>query len=523
MPEDAQTWAPIAISALVLGGLLALRVRPATPFSRLAWVLLPLALISTLIVAWAAFRLVPFWTWSAARLAASARLAYGFPLYTAPGDAMVNGWVYGPVSAIAYWPAIWAGEPLAALRAATWLNALYFLLPPFLVGAPLWSMPGRRLSAAYAAIFGVAALLVPYSTWYGAAALSADTVAICLGSCSCLALSRGRHFALAAALAVLAVWSKQIEAPLLLAQIGFLTWKRGGRVAAHYTGWLAGMGLLVSAAFGLWFGFAALWHCTVTIPSRHPLETARLGGLLLALAGSTWWVWPLALAARPWRRTQDPADGSAPNGAAFLLLLVSLALLPGGLAAAAKAGGDQNSLHTIAYAVLGAITLAAGWLGSSDVRHASRARLALLAGLALALFAGGQRIVVHDHLAVADPGAQHREAFAFARARPGQTSYPCNPLISLMAERRDYPFVYGLDDWRLAGAAPSPEALRRLLPPTLTFIVYHEKDPSHEMIRVFPNFNRRRVTGPWDMFTRAPAPPPPGDAAKATNPSPIRP
>ncbi len=492
----------------------------------LAWLL---GLAGTIFVAWAAFRLVPFWTWSAARLAAAARVAYGLPLYTDPGDALVTGWVYGPVSALAYLPAIAAGEPLAALRVAAWLNTVWFLAPPlFVVAAVRASLPGHR-DALLLATFGVATLLVPFGPWYGAAALGADTVAIALGVGSCVALHHGGRLALAALLCVLAAWTKQIAAPLALAQLAYLAGTYGRRSALRYAGWLALAAAAATALFGLWFGFGALWHCLIVIPGRHPIETARLPALLRAFAGSTWWVWPLAALVWWGRRAGRAGGGSgngpsgnggqpAPAGAgglARLLLLASLVLLPGGLAAAAKAGGDQNSLHAISFALLGGTALGGAALAVLPAPRAALVRVALLAGLAAAVGAGVHRIVTHDHLAIREPGSQHRAAYAFARARPGQVVFPCNPLVTLMAERRDVPFDYGLHDWRLAGAAPEADALRRRLPPALTLVIYHEKDPSRELLRYLPEFRHRRESGPWDLYFRTVAP-----AADAAPPAP---
>lgn len=488
--------------AILLGLLLAMRARTEPRLVRLAWASLPLAVVATLLMAWATFRLVPHWTWSAARLAASARIAFGFPLYPSPGDAMVTGWVYGPVSALAYLPAVWAGEPLAALRVATWLNAFYFLLPPLLLTAALWRSPASRLPAALAVLFGIAALIAPYGLWYAAAALSADTVAFCLGALSCVALSREKLRPFAALLCVLAIWTKQVEAPLALAQIGFLAWRHGPQAAGRFGLWLVAATAATAAIFVGWFGFAGLWHGLVTIPSRHPIEHARIGSLILAFGRATGWVWLLALFLRPWRPVTTATLPGSYRDTALVFLLASAATLPGGLAAAAKAGGGENSLHAIAYAVYAGIALGVGLLNSSAPRIAARALGALLAGLALLLGLNLARIFSHDHLALANPGVQHREAYAFARSRPGQTYYPCNPLIALMAERRDYPFDYGLYDWRLAGAAPNSARLRALLPDTLTFIIYHEKDPSHELLRVFPEFSRRQEAGPWDLHLR---------------------
>lgn len=504
------------------------------PWPRLATLAWLAGLAGTIFVAWAAFRLVPFWSWSAARLAAAARLAYGIPLYTEPGDAVVTGWVYGPVSALANLPAIAAGEPLAALRVAAWLNAAYFLAPPVLVAAALWRPPGTRQDGLLLATFGVAALLVPFGTWYGAAALGADTVAVALGVVSCWLVSRGERLPAAALLCVLAAWSKQIAAPLACAQLAYLAWRHGPRAAGRFLAWLALAAAATTAVAGLWFGLAALWHSLVVIPGRHPIETARLPALLGAFAGSTWWVWPLAAIA-VWRgragfagaATESQAE-PAPTGSrapaaaaaqltalAGLLLLASLVLLPGGLAAAAKAGGDQNSLHSITYALLGGTALGGAALAALPPARAAFVRVAMLAGLAAAVAAGVQRVFTHDHLAIRDPGSQHRAAYEFVRARPGTAWFPCNPLVTLMAERRDLPFDYGLRDWRLAGAAPAAAALRRHLPPGLTFVIYHEKDPSRELLRYLPEFRHRRESGPWDLYLREA---PPGRDAPAPVP-----
>lgn len=504
LPAELAPLAPAAALALLLGLLLAARARGAPPLRRAAWALLPPAAFAVALVAWAAFRLVPSWTWSAARLAASARLAYGFPLYPEPGDAMVTGWVYGPVSALAFLPALWVGEPLAALRAGTWLNACYFLLPPALLTAGLWRSRATRLPAAVLALFGVAALLAPFATWYAAASIGADSVATCLGALSCLALLHPRLRPLAALLCLLAAWTKQIEAPLALAQLGFLLWRRTPREAATYALWLALATLATAAVWIGWFGFAGLWHSLVTIPGRHALETPRLGALARECLQATWWVWPLLWFARRKSAAGEPALAPAARDPAVLFLLASAATLPGGFLAAAKIGGGDNSLHAIAYAIFAGLALLAGLLGSPSPRTAQSTLGALFAGLVVLLGVGLGRIIEHRHLTLSHPGAQHREAFAFARARPGQTYYPCNPLISLMAERRDYPFDYGHYDWRLAGTAPDPARLRALLPATLLFIIYHEKDPSRDLLRVFPDFNRLHQAGPWDMYLRAP-------------------
>ena len=491
------------LAALALGYLFSRRHSGATPFARWTFCLLPLVAAGTAVAAWAAFRLVPHWAWSAARLAASVRLVQGFPLYSGPDDALVTGWIYGPVGALAYLPAAWASEPLPALRLAAWLNALYFLVPALVVLAPHFRATGSRATGAALTAFAIGVLLAPYTGWYGAAALNSDLVATTLGTLSCVALVRGRRPALAAALAAAAAWTKQIEVVVAAAQVLYLIRFDGPRRALAYAGWLAGAAA-VSAGLGIaCFGGAPLWFCLVTIPAGHPLQPERFALVAATFAWSTGWAWALAAYARPWR-----SDAGA---LATLLLWVAVLALPPGLLASLKAGGDQNSMHATTYAALGGIAVLAALLGEGAGPRRRLARVALLAGAVYVTTVNLHRVVVHDHLAIRDPGGHLREASAFARAHPGETYFPCNPLITLLAERRNYPFDYGVYDWRLAGRARDRAALRAQLPPTLAYLVYHEKDPSFELRPVFNEFTRGYQTGPWDMFTRAPAavaPPP---------------
>lgn len=508
----AETHLPIlaGLAALALGFLLERRRPRADGFQRWTLRLLPLLAAGTALAAWAAFRLVPHWTWSAARLAAAVRLAQGFPLYSGPDDSLVTGWIYGPVGALAYLPAAFAGEPLTALRLATWLNAFYFLVPAVIVLAPYFRAPGSRTTGAALLAFGVGTLLAPYAGWYSAAALNSDVVATTLGILSCTALVRGHRLPLAAALAVAAAWTKQIEAVVAAAQLLYLVFYYGRRTALAYAGWLAGGAAVSSGIFVAWFGAGPLWFCLVTIPSGHPLQAERFGLIAGTFTWTTGWAWALAALTRPWR-SKAAADPAPAAPLATLLLLVAALGLPAGLLAAMKAGGDQNSMHATTYAALGGTVLLAGIWRDGDGRRRRLAQAALLAGTVYVTAVNLYRVVHHEHLTIHEPGGHLREAFAFAKSHPGETCFPCNPLINLLAERRNDPFDYGLYDWRLAGRARDRGKVRALLPARLTFIVYHEKDPSFELRHVCTDFTRAYQTGPWDMLTRAPGPtaPPP--------------
>src|ERR1700722_14856945 len=67
------------------------------------------------------------------RLAPTFALAHGYRLYYGPHQGPVLSTIYGPVVAIAYAPALLASTPMAAVRLATVITIILFLLPMFLV------------------------------------------------------------------------------------------------------------------------------------------------------------------------------------------------------------------------------------------------------------------------------------------------------------------------------------------------------------------------------------------------------
>jgi hypothetical protein len=276
MSADLYQLALGGVASLVLGGLLAWRSAGRDGLTRWMHGLLPLLLFATAVAAWAAFRLLPHWNWSAARLATAVRLVHGFPLYHGASDAAVNGWIYGPLSGLAYAPAAFAREPLSALRLAMVLNSIYFLLPVFvLFHAPL-RQRGLRATGLLILAFAVNAMLAPFGQWYGAASLHTDVVATGLGVLSCVVLARGSSLPLAAFLVVAAAWTKQIETVLAVAQLLYLFRMRGTRPALLYAGWLALAALVLTAGFVAWFGVEPLWHSLVVLPGGHVIERARI-------------------------------------------------------------------------------------------------------------------------------------------------------------------------------------------------------------------------------------------------------
>ena len=210
---------------------------------RLAEALLPLLLAGTVFVFHETLELGTRWVWSACRLGPALAWWHGFPLYSPSDSGLINGWLYGPVAPIFWAPAGLAGSPQAALTIAMAINLAGLLLPLFIAGVRHGGEPGTPGLLGF--IFGSAVLLQIYPTWYMASTLSVDAIAAGFGAGSCLVLlgpgtPDGKRLALAAVLAALAAWTKQIEAPLCLAQIGWLWFCRGRGSALRYTAACAG-------------------------------------------------------------------------------------------------------------------------------------------------------------------------------------------------------------------------------------------------------------------------------------------
>ncbi|RXK53438.1 hypothetical protein ESB00_17235 [Oleiharenicola lentus] len=503
----------LIVLALLLGGGLWLGARAtgrAGP-ERLAWVLLPLLLGGLAVAYWETTALNTRWTWSACRLAPTIGLFHGQPLYSPEHSGAINGWLYGPVAALVWTPAALAGSPLAALTIAALLNQI-FLLTPLLVAAQ--RLAPTRVAGGVAFVFGAAALLQVYPTWYMASALNVDAIAVGLGAGSCLLLltdqppSR-RRLGLAAALSVLAVWTKQTEAPLVLAQAGWL-WLRHGQASARSYLLAYGAALLATAGvFILFFPLPDLIFNLWTVPSAH----ARPGGWQAAWAEVTdlgrysvlFW---LPCAAALWIRFRDRTTvGTDTNRwhPLWLPLAAATVLLPTGILAAIKIGGDRNSLHSVYYLALAAVcAVAQGWPTVAHRRALAQAVVILLLATGTALLAVRQ-VAGYPHLTMLPARCLSEEAWSHARTQPDRVYYPWDPLASLMAESRAYHFEYGVIDRILAGRPPNETHIRAHLPGQLDQVVYPNADHQQTMrLRYLTEYRFATATADWLIFRQNP-------------------
>jgi hypothetical protein len=335
-------------------------------FSRVALVVSLLLLGLTSLTALSS---LPYKPWNNARLAPSLALTYGYPLYSGPDEGPIEPTLYGPVKALLLLPAAMANSPTGALLIAGAINQVMFLLPLWVL---LRAAGGTARDKLWPTLVGFAfaascAQLVP-PLRFMSTDIHVDAPAVGLGLLSCVVLMTCRgaprlgRLALAATLVVLAAWTKQIEAPLAMAQTVWIWMAFGRRPATIFLCCLIGIGAAVSGLFFAVFGYSEMMFNIVALVATHPLDGAwgliALSTLDL-LINSSPFLAVLLLALR--RRSKHAANGIAVAGSGegwlldlkswpgSLLLFAAAFLTPPSVLARSFAGGDQNSFHPLYY------------------------------------------------------------------------------------------------------------------------------------------------------------------------------
>lgn len=456
------------------------------------------ALALTAVAVDRALVLAETWEYSAIRLERSFFLTSRAPLYPDPArDAALNA-IYGPVAPLAYLPATLAASPAPALLVGHALSMAFFFLPPLLLHLRRPGPGGIAGVAGFLLFWAVSIDIWPLT--YAAFTVHTEAPALALGMLACLALlARGKgsdipSAVLASLAAVLAVWTKQVMAPLPVAMALWLWWAEGRRAAVRLLLVLAAVAAVVSALLVTVFGpLERLYLYLVTVPARHGLAEAGAGTWLdglrvLAIETAAVWVAVgvaaaiLASGARsPARARTGPAAERSPRRQRpwTLLWLVALCLLPLAVAGRIKVGGDANASSHVAYFALAGATLALARAARPGV-----AARRTVAGTALALLLAVELAVIMTF--EAPPGEWRfrrplaleswpvERAYRYARAHPGTVYFPRLGLAHVMAEGRVYHQGVGLIDLRLAGIELSPDVLAAHLPPRLAMIALVE-------------------------------------------------
>lgn len=441
------------------------------------WFLAPGSAVIALLL-WRLFCTIERVQWNAPRLAPSFALAEGLNFYGTRTAGPFLGWVYGPVFPLYMLPAALAPGLNASFAEEWGLNLAAFLAPAWLVAR--LALPDRR-AAALALFFWTGLSLsgeVTHSQFYF---LHVDTLCIGLTLLAAWALVKatGRAEALgwvhlAALGAALAIWTKQSAAAVPAVLVIWLVGRGERRMAGRLVLWVVGYAGLLGAGFVACFGREQLWFNLVQFHLRNPLRTDGIGVFFWQLLGASpgWLLAGFALILA--RRMAGPLPGAPAPPMENLLAWLAVGNLPLGLLAASKVAGGWNSLHSLNYALLWLALALARLTVAPELRRPGR----------LALVLAGVAPLVTGWLAAetADlrwsPGTMQATQLASAREQAGRLYLPWNPLITLITDRKIYPFDDALLCLYRTGLEPPVEAVRRAMPHK-ALVVYPEPAQSH--------------------------------------------
>jgi len=433
-------------------------------------------------------------------------LARGRPLYYGPGFGPALAALYGPMSALAYWPATWTPYFTTIVPTACVISMLLFFAP--VLGLLLIETGGdkRRLYFAFLG-FLIFAFTAIYSSSLRMAAFNvhADAPALGLSALACAFLygrrdSQEWRFVLpAAAAAVLAVWSKQVTV-LLLPALALNEWLvSGNRGLRRYLVCLAIAGLAVSCIFLFVFDPRAMFFQMITVPSRHPLKEDGLHALVIAFVK----LLRECLLFLPWlilgvlpslMRLKRYLSFSAwlRDHRWFLFILVASWMLPLSLYSNIKVGGSNNTFtFTNYFLVIGAILAMREGIEKPAAGAGIAGRIGawmMVAALALAMGIG---IPVAFYRALRLPRKTNFAliAYEYAKAHPGETYFPRLSLIHLLAEGKIYHAIDGLMDRRWANLPLTEEHVRKYVPPQAEMIAFYEEGEDHRWLLPLAEFS----------------------------------
>jgi hypothetical protein len=446
--------------------------------------------------------------WSGIRLAPAMSLWYGYRLYEPPDTGLELGWVYPPVGALAYLPVTLIGDPTLAPLAGRCLTMIYDLGPVVWLILSAGTRRDRQARWVRLLLLLTFALLTTQSRAlsYCSTEVHADAPALGLGALALGLLGRcqgpadrARRWG-AIVLAALAVWSKQLMAPVFgLLPLWVLVREGLGPALRFGLAWVVG-GLAIGLAMIAAFPPRAMLFHILEITRQHPwnavgllsiagiffnkMEVEHVIILMLAAAG---------LACRPALREATSEDRPA---AWPLFLAAGLVQSPLAILGLIKKGGHDNQLaFSLYFLAIGTVLLLVRVLerDQAEERREGTARLPLaILGVDLVLALIGTQWVAL-RLAMGQPtGPDPRVVVRYLRAHPGEAYFPWNPLEHLMVERRATHSEYGVYDRELANVPLSRTHFLQYVPPRARRICYPEG------ITVAEQITLRYAGGHWE-------------------------
>jgi hypothetical protein len=447
------------------------------------WLLLALLWIPLGLLLWTAACSAPLSAWNPPRLAVAYALTAGQNLYPDPTTGAQIGWFYGPGSAIWLLPVTAIGSPSWAITTAILYNAAALL------AAIAWvlsaaDLAGRRLAAAtgLAGVLLFASGATPES-WLINVHVDAPCLTfslVTIGAACRFDLTRRNFWLHAGALGAVAACLTKQSAALLPFAIGGCWLARGKwRTAVQYFLWCSLYGAAVIGMLALYFDLGNAFFYMVRAHAANPWKpdvTLWKNIFRPLLSDAAPWIALFALVCvAKWRSKLPCKPPERATIVANWLSCLGVVLLPVGFFAALKAGGGLNTAHGLMFLFLAVVV---------QVAHAPLGpRLRLLGSFVFATLAF---VNASERLRYWRPSPYQDLLLKVAEKHRGEIYFPWNPLITLLTDRRIYPFEDALYCLTLVRSdPPSADAIRSALPGR-PLVVYDPIAPTRDVAKYSP-------------------------------------
>nr|WP_020465963.1 hypothetical protein [Singulisphaera acidiphila] len=431
--------------------------------------------------------------WNGARLAPAIGLLHGYRLYYPATEGPINGWIYGPISSVAYLPAALLGNAGVKVLVGRGLSLFYYYAPA--AWLLLRGGEGRkgRPGVGEFLLFLTFVLLTTnsHALRYSATEVHADAPTLALAALAIATMVRGGGgqnpwtCSLALILAVLAVWSKQLTVPILIVVLPAYALATGA-LKSPVRSLLPGIvgGLAITVTLFLVLDPSSLLLNIVEVPGRHRFRAKDLVDFLYPLIVLQQKHAPLLflLAVGGQARIALAADEAGTDASAgrrdrgwIVFLIAGLAELPFSLMGYFGEGGNDNSMSfSLYFLTLGTLLMLKPLVGSGWLNERASTNwvwyLVIGLNLMLATFeveAQGDALINRK-----GPWQDSLAAERFIRAHPGEVYFPWNPESHLAAEGKYYHTEDGINGRSYSGISTSSDHFFRHIPPRTRLVCY---------------------------------------------------
>lgn len=471
----------------VLGGWRAKQASSAGLWQRVLEGLLPVSVWNTAALFLLKIREAYFYDTNWERLQNVFALSIGDNVYHPIESGPILNSMYGPASIFAFWPAVWGTAPVWVMTIAASLAVFYFFAPiAYLNFAGVSERKEKLTTALFGFLFFAGIALLSSSLRNAGFRIHADAPAFGFGALACAVLAvrkpGGRGLSLAALLAVLAVWSKQVMVPVIAACAVYVWITEGFKVLRKFVGLIFVWGVAVSALFVYLFGYEPLFINMFYIPGRQPLRDGWFLDSLLKLGREC--LIPIGASAVfagiflkfPWKQPSRLVRENRWT----LFLITALFLIPTSILGNGKVGGSNNTLSYTVYFLLAAVSFAAA--DSREFRWRSAALMLA------ALFFIQVPSVYHRHRKLKKEKDYPQVVYNYVRNHPGKAYFPRFNTLTMMAEKKVYHGSCGLIDREWARIPIKPEHFRAYVPDKMELLAFRDGGNDDKQYIALPEF-----------------------------------